>query len=212
MYLKRKGSRFVQSDDGWTTDIELLETKGDRALVRYANRDRWYWILPDGSISLISTHPVKRYLRTLDGYRPSHSDKIGFTVSGVFPFFRVDQTGDWVWLDYDGRLYHRYVNFVERCDAWIRLQARQNGRIPKTDRNPGERKRAAAQYTVKLAPAQVAGMHAYRWSVWRYGKEQAADFFITDDPDEATTQANRWIIKQRRYERKMERYLNDKRN
>lgn len=132
VHLWRNLSRLYWTDV--ETGIFLEDWTNDVAIISYYGKPVSGWLLPDGSISLVSTRPKRYYRRTVDGFTHMGNLKKPYTISGIFPFFKCDQTGEWCFLDYDGTMRFAPVNFPERCDEHYRRQNKREcpvKRVPK---------------------------------------------------------------------------------
>lgn len=185
--LRQERSRLMPLDDGWSSTITVVKISGDRVAVDFnGTRQKWFWKLPDDTLSLISTEPKKRYRRTVDGFKFWPNGR--FTVAGKFPDFTIAETGQRVWLDYDRSLKLEPVNFVERCDEHFAIL-----RSYKT--NPVKRIRPKNADRIVTEKLRLNGAAATRWSVWRNGECLESSIVRGDDARDARREARRWLAR-----------------
>lgn len=165
------------------------EISGDRIEIYHRGAFRKYWLLPDGTVSTRSIVPAKCFVWSEGRYKPverTSRKQITVTVSGRFPFFRINETGDWVWLNADGSLTLGYVDFIAQANEFERL-SRQfyqkiegNRRLFKTRRVKREPKRVM---TSAITSERDGFTMTYRWAVFCNGIE--VDWGWTDDKNDA---------------------------
>lgn len=211
-FFRRYFSQFIPDQNG---KFQGGETNGNRVEIFYGGRYRKFWLLPDGTVSMISTEPAAKYMfkygrylpldksvnfyiRKMNTYRqikdddniyvwrggeyvnPSVPPADVFTVEGSFPFFKIVETGDWVWLNADRSLTTHYVDMLAQARDWqkasddvrAKLESWRLLRIGvKKRKNPRQRK---IVLTSKIVRQRFPGGDEFQWSVFGDGKELAS--------------------------------------
>lgn len=144
------------------------EIKNGRIEIFYGKRWQKYWLLPDGSVSMISIEPERSYIFRHGRYVPHKNGP--FTVIGTFPFFRISQTGHWVWLNADHSMTFHPVNFIHQANEFERL-----AQMVQRDYRPPVRRRMKPRNVKKVVTSKIIREGSdYHWAVFVNGKEHAA--------------------------------------
>lgn len=114
--FRRFHAQFIPDPNGKYVSGEITD---ERIEIFYGKRWQNYWKLPDGTVSIISTRPLEKYSFRHGRFVPGDR----FTIEGVFPFFRVVETGQPVWLNADRTMTLTPVDFVEQANLFHRLDA-----------------------------------------------------------------------------------------
>ena len=174
--FRRSQCQFIPDINGKYPSGEIKDGKIE---IRYGNTWRRYWLLPDGSASIISIEPKEKYDFGNGRYFPSDNGK--FTVAGTFPFFRINETGHWVWLNADHSLTFAPVNFIEQANEWQRLAQM----VERDYVKPARTRRITPRKSkiVLTSKIVVESESSVRWAV--YGNGDELDFGWTVDKVEA---------------------------